>query len=68
MEFCHLQQPWRDLEGIMLSKTSQTKTNTVWYHLYVKSKKLQQISEYNKKKQTPDVKTPVVVSDGGGAI
>ena len=56
------------MEGIMLSKTSQTKTNTVWYHLYVKSKKLQQISEYNKKKQTPDVKTPVVVSDGGGAI
>ena len=29
----------RDLEGIMLSEISQRKTNTVWYHLYVKSKK-----------------------------
>ena len=28
-----------NLEGIMLSEISQTKTNTVWYHLYVESKK-----------------------------
>ena len=35
-----------DLEGIMLSEISQTKTNTVWYHLYVESKK--ETSEYNK--------------------
>ena len=26
---------WIDLEGIMLSKISQTKTDTVCYHLYV---------------------------------
>ena len=31
---------WMDLEGIMLSEISQTrKTNTILYHLYVKSKK-----------------------------
>ena len=26
---------WIDLEGIMLSEISQSKTNTVFYHLYV---------------------------------
>ena len=30
---------WMDLEGIRLSEISQTKTNTVCYHLYVESKK-----------------------------
>ena len=28
-----------DLENIMLSEISQGKTITVWYHLYVESKK-----------------------------
>ena len=30
---------WMDLEIILLSEVSQTKTNIVWYHLYVESKK-----------------------------
>ena len=30
---------WIDLADIMLSEISQTKTNTVYFHLYVKSKK-----------------------------
>ena len=30
---------WMDLEGIMLIKINQTKTNTVCYHLRVNSKK-----------------------------
>ena len=30
---------WVDLEGSMLRDISQRKTNTVWYHLYVESKK-----------------------------
>ena len=30
---------WMDLENIMLSEINQRKTNTVWYHLYVGSKK-----------------------------
>ena len=29
---------WMDLEGIMLSEISQSKTNTVQYHLCVESK------------------------------
>ena len=37
-----------DLEGIMLSEISQRKTNTVYY-LYVESKKIKHIHEYNKK-------------------
>ena len=30
---------WMDLKGVMPSEISQRKTNTVWYHLYVESKK-----------------------------
>ena len=29
---------WMDLENIILSEVSQTKTNTICYHLYVESK------------------------------
>ena len=29
---------WVDLESIILSDISQTKTNTIWFHLYVESK------------------------------
>ena len=28
-----------DLKGIMLSEISQRKTNAIWFHLYVESKK-----------------------------
>ena len=38
--------------GIMLSEISQTKTNTVWYHLYVESKKYKKPVNITKKKQT----------------
>ena len=30
---------WMDLEIIILSETSQTKTNIIWYHLYAESNK-----------------------------
>ena len=30
---------WMDLEIIILSEVSQTKTDTILYHLYVESKK-----------------------------
>ena len=30
---------WMDLEGITLSEISQRKINTVYYHIYVESKK-----------------------------
>ena len=30
---------WMDLEGIMLRERSQRKTNGIWFHLYVETKK-----------------------------
>ena len=41
-----------DLEGIMLSKISQRKTNTVWFHLYVQSKKPKKWTNIIKQKQS----------------
>ena len=42
---------WMDLKGIMLSEISQMKTNTIWNHLYVKPKRIQQTNEYARKKK-----------------
>ena len=36
----------------MLSEISQTKTNTVWYRLYVESKKYNKLVNIMRKKQT----------------
>ena len=54
-----------DLESIVLSEINQTKTNTI-YHLYVKSKKIQQTSEYNKKKASrcTDMENKLVRTSG----
>ena len=41
---------WMDLEIIIPSDTNQRKTDIVWYHLYVGSKELKQITEYEEKK------------------
>ena len=35
-----LQQTWMDLKGIMLSEMSDTKTNTVCFHLQIEFKKI----------------------------
>ena len=43
---------WMDMEGIMLSEISWRATNTVYYHLYVKSKKYNKLVNITKKKQT----------------
>ena len=39
-----------DLERIILSEVSQTKTNIVWYHLFVESKAMIQMHLFTKKK------------------
>ena len=41
-----------DLEVVMLSEIIQRKINTVWYHLYVESKKYNKLVNITKKKQT----------------
>ena len=38
-----------DLEGIMLNEISQRMTRTVWYHLYVESKKYSKLMDITKK-------------------
>ena len=43
---------WMDLGGIMLSEISRTKTDTVWCHLSVESKKYNKLVNITKKKQT----------------
>ena len=50
-----------DLEGIMLSETSQGEVNTVWYHFYVGSEK-QTRQNNNNNKQTHTENKLVVTS------
>ena len=51
-EILLLAATWMELEGIMLSEISQRKTNTVWHHLYVESRKYNKPVNTTKKKQT----------------
>ena len=41
---------WMDLEIIILSEVSQTKTNIIWYGLYVESKRMIQMTLFTKQK------------------
>ena len=41
---------WMDLDIIILSKVNQTKTNTIWYHLSMESKKVIQMNLFTKQK------------------
>ena len=43
---------WMDLEIIILKEVRQRKTNIIWYHLHVESKKMIQMSLFTKQKQT----------------
>ena len=44
---------WMNLEMVILSEVSQTKTNIICYHLYVESKKkMKQMNLFTKQKQT----------------
>ena len=43
---------WMDLEIIILNEVRQRKTNIIWYHLLVESKKMIQMSLFTKQKQT----------------
>ena len=57
---------WMDLEDIMLSEISQRKINTIWYCLYVESKKIQQTSEYNKKEADSQIQRQTSGYQWGG--
>ena len=43
---------WMDLEIIILSEVNQTKTDIIWYHLYVEYKKTIRINLFIKTKQS----------------
>ena len=51
-----------DLEGLMLSEISQRKTNTVWYHLYVESKKYNKLVNITKRSRPTDIENKLVVT------
>ena len=57
---------WMDLEIIQLSEVSQTKTNILWYHLYVESKKMIQMNLFTKQKQTHRHRNKLIVTKGEG--
>ena len=50
----------------MISEITQRKSNNVWYHLYVGSKKLKQSSEYNKKETHRYRKQWLQLGEGNG--
>ena len=57
---------WMDLEGITLSELSQKKVNTVWYHLYMESKKYNKLVNITKRSRLTDIENKLVVTSGGG--
>ena len=48
---------WMDLQMIILSEVSQTKTNTIY--LYVESKKMIQMDLFTKQKQAPRLRKQI---------
>ena len=57
-----------DLEGTMLSERSQTKTNTVWFHLYVDSRKQNKWTNIAKQKQSYGYRGQIDVVRGEGVV
>ena len=59
---------WVELEGIMLGEMSQRKTNSVWFHLFVESKKQNKWTNRTEKKQSYRYReqTGVARGEGGG--
>ena len=53
-----------NLKGIVLRETSQRKTNTVQYHLYVESRKYNKLVNTREKKQTHRYREQTMVTSG----
>ena len=53
-----------DLEMIILSEVSQTKTNIIWYHLYVESKKNDTNELIQNRNRPTDVENKLMVAEG----
>ena len=55
---------WMNLENIALSEISQIKTNTIWYHLYVESKKEYKWMYTQNRNTVTDTENNLVVTKG----
>ena len=55
-----------DLENIMLREVSQTKINTVWFYLYVESKKEYKLKDMQKRNRLADVENELVFHGEAG--
>ena len=59
-EYLPFAATWMDLDGVTLSEISQTKTNTVWYHLYVESNKYNKLMNITKE----NIENKLMVTNG----
>ena len=57
---------WMDLEIIILSEISQRKTNIIWYHIYVESKKMIQWTYIQNRNRPTDIKSNLWLPKGKG--
>ena len=58
---------WMDLEMTILSEVSQIKTNIIWYHLYVESKKKKYKWTYLQNRNgLTDIENKLMVTKGEG--
>ena len=56
---------WMDLEIIILCEVSQAKTNIIWYHLYVESKKIMiQMNLLTNRNRFTEVENKLMVTKG----
>ena len=55
-----------DLEDIVVSEISQTKTNTVGYHLYMESKKYSNLPNITKRRGDTDIENKLMVASVEG--
>ena len=55
---------WMDLEIIILSEVSQTKTNIICYHLYMESKKVIQMNKFIRQNRPTDIESKCMVTKG----
>ena len=57
-------ETWMDLEIIILSEVRQRKTNIIWYHFYVESKKMIQMNLFTKQIDSQSLKTNLWLPKG----
>ena len=69
-EIMSLAATWMDLDTVILSEVRQRKTNIVWYHLYVESKKWYKWTYLQNRNRITDVENKLMVTKGekGGGI